>query len=94
MPNEKSEKIITISFQKAMAILAGAILSSIAGTIVTTATVLNSDHFAIINNAEAIGVLEETCVNKEGYEIQLKHINDKLEDLQGSFKEVMKLLSN
>lgn len=88
----KEPKVITISFQKAMAIVAGAILTSIVGTVFTTASVLNSDHFAIINNTEAIGELKVNCVTKDKYELQVEVFNKKMDEMNNGLKEIMNYL--
>lgn len=44
----QSGKIIEISYNKALGIIAGAILTAMVGTAFTVARILNTDHFTII----------------------------------------------
>lgn len=60
----KEEKVIEITINKALAIVTGAILTGLVGGAFTIASVLNTDHFITISNANDIQIIKENYANK------------------------------
>lgn len=75
---EEENKYIKVSFWKALAIVAGAILVSVVGTAFTIANTGVSDHFLLVRAVERIDELEENVIPKDEILIRLDVLNERI----------------
>lgn len=76
------QKIIEISYWKAVSIVAGAVLVSIVGTAFTIGSTLNSDHFLLARTVDKVDELDQTTVKEDVYEIQQRQILQELREIK------------
>lgn len=90
MPKKKDceEKIFTISLQKALAIVVGAVLTSVVGTAFTVGSILNSDHFTTLANAREIEVLTTNKMDKAVYEANQVALKEDLTEMKTDIKAI------
>jgi len=85
----KNEKTITISFQKALAILAGSILTGIVATAFTIISTLNTDHFVLLNATQRIDTIEANYVPRTELEQRLSDICNRLDRLEAKIDRLL-----
>lgn len=90
MPKKKDceEKIFTISLQKAMAIIVGAILTSVVGTAFTVGSILNSDHFTTMANAKEIEILTNNKIDRSVYEANQVALKEDITEMMADIKVI------
>ena len=87
---QKSQKTIETTLNRAIAIVSGAGITGLVGGVFIGISILNSDHFAIINNTNAIeriekqeiAVLTKNKLDKEEFNIQIVNLNRQLNTIQ------------
>lgn len=87
------DKVLEISFNKAIAILAGAVLTSIVGTAFTVFRILNTDHFVLANTVEDVETLKNTTVNKEVYRAESVALYSKVDTMEKNLTEKIDTIS-
>jgi hypothetical protein len=88
----KSKKIIQIHLHRAIAIVGGAILTSIVGTVFAMLSILNTDHFTLVAVSQEVKKVPETYVRKDVYKTEYERICERLTLIEQDTKEILKTL--
>lgn len=84
--NEEGTRYIQVSFWKAAATVATAVLVSVVGTAFALAGTLNSDHFLTVSNTDRISAIEKTTVRQDVLVEQLAPMRADILEIKADIK--------
>jgi len=85
---QANEKTVHISFYKAIAILAGAVISAVVGTAFTLANTGVSDHFILVRAVDDIEAVKAIVVPRGEIEPKLQTIEGDIKEIKADVKEI------
>lgn len=85
--NEKS--YITIDLWKALSILGVSVLTTCVGTAFAVGRTINTDHFKLASVSGKVSALEEQCVKKDVYTIQLETLTSSINEIKTDVKKLL-----
>ena len=99
---KKDQKVYQTTLNRAIAIVGGAVLIGLVGGLFAGINILNTDHFVLINNSNAIERIEKQEIvsldknklDKEEFNIQITNLNRQLTTIQLSLDSLIALHLN
>jgi hypothetical protein len=96
---QKSQKTIETTLNKAIAIISGAVLVGVVGGLFAGINILNTDHFVLINNSNAIERIEKQEIaslnknklDKAEFDLQITNLNTRLDNIQDGLNTLLRL---
>ena len=79
---QENKSIVTVSFNRAVAIIAGAVISGLVGGIFTGVSITRSTAFTVNSHTNAIEVLSSECARKDVVAEQYRLLDVTINDLK------------
>ena len=87
----QDQKVLTVTSQWAVTIVAGAILTGLVGGAFGAFTALNADHFTVSANTEDIEELKTTKEDKATIQLIVKNLEENFQRMDGKLDDLIKL---